>query len=160
MRISVGVIASLVFILLLGGVATSSIAEGKKTFSKQAKEKALRHQEKGCKLDDEGDFDNAISEYKKSLELDPENSDTLFNLGVLYLKVNKIEEGAKIFEKLSKMLPNDSEVFNLLGVAYSGVGKKAEAVKAWERSLSLKPDQQKVKDMITECRTASADVKK
>lgn len=160
MKKSVGLIVSLVAVFVFGGVATSSIAEGKKGISKQAKEKALLHQEKGCKLDDEGDSDNAISEYKKSLELDPENSDTLFNLGVLYLKVNKVEEGAKIFEKLSKMLPNDSEVFNLLGVAYSGVGKKAEAVNAWEKSLSLKPDQQKVKDMITECRTAAVDVKK
>jgi|SRR3990172_6516344 len=160
MKVSIGVIVSIITVLMFGGVATSSIAEGKKSLSKQAKEKAIQHQEKGCKLDDEGDFDNAISEYKKSLELDPENSDTLFNLGVLYLKVNKIEEGAKIFEKLSKVLPNDSEVFNLLGVAYSGVGKKAEAVKAWEKSLSLQPDQQKVKDMITECRTAAAEVKK
>lgn len=160
MKISVGVIISLFALMLFGGTATSSIAEAKKTFSKQAKERALQHQEKGCKLDDEGDFENAISEYKKSLELDSENADTLFNLGALYLKINKIEDGAKIFEKLSKMLPKDSEVFNLLGIAYSGVGKKAEAVKAWEKSLSLNPDQQKVKDMIAECRTAAADVKK
>lgn len=160
MKISVGIIASLVTILVFGSVATSSIAEGKKSLSKQAKEKAIEHQEKGSKYDDEGKFDESIAEYKKSLEYDSEDPNTLFNLGVIYLKTNKPGEGEKVFEKLSTILPKDSEVFNLLGVAYSGTGKKVEAVKAWEKSLALQPDQQKVKDMIAEIKTASNDVKK
>ena len=160
MKISIGIIVSIITLLMFGGVATSSIAEGKKSLSKQAKEKAILHQEKGSKLDDEGEFDSAVSEYKKSLELDPENPDTLFNLGVLYLKINKAEDGINIFEKLTKLLPKDNEVFNLLGIAYSGVGKKSEVVKVWEKSLSIQPDQQKVKEMIAEIRTASAEIKK
>lgn len=159
MKISVGVCVSLCTLLLLGGVATSSIAEGKKSISKQAKEKAIEHQEKGSKLDDEGDNAGAIEEYKKSLEYDSEDANTLFNLGVVYLKINKAEEAQKVFDKLAKILPNDCEVYNLLGVSYSGTGKKAEAIAAWEKSLALKPDQQKVKDMISECKTALSEKK-
>lgn len=157
MKISVGIIASLCAMLLFGGVATSSIAEGKKSLSKQAKEKAIEHQEKGSKLDDEGDTAGAVAEYKKSLEYDSEDPNTLFNLGTVYLKINQPAEGEKIFERLSKILPNDFEVFNLLGIANSGAGKKPEAIKAWERSLAINPDQQNVKDMITELKTLAAN---
>lgn len=157
MKISVGIIASLCALLLFGGVATSSIAEGKKSLSKQAKEKAVAHQEKGSKFDDEGDFAGAVDEYKKSLEYDSDDPNTLFNLGTVYLKTNQPSEGEKVFERLSKILPNDSEVFNLLGIAHSGAGNKPDAIKAWERSLALQPDQQKVKDMITEIKTVVAD---
>ncbi len=160
MKLSIGVIVSIISVLMFGGVATSSIAEGKKSLSKQAKEKAIQHQEKGSKFDDEGDFANAVIEYKKSLEYDSEDPNTLFNLGIVYLKINKPEEGEKVFERLTKLLPNDNEVFNLLGIAYSGAGKRSEAIKAWEKSLSIQPEQDKVKEMITEIKTASADMKK
>lgn len=156
MKKSVGVIVSLVAVFVFGGVATSSIAEGKKGISKQAKEKALYHQEQGNKYDDGGDFANAIAEYKKSLEYNPENPDTLFNLGTVYLKTNKPEEGEKVFERLSKLLPKDNEVLNLLGIAYSGNDKKSEAIKVWEKSLGINPDQPKVKDMISELKTTVA----
>jgi tetratricopeptide (TPR) repeat protein len=154
MKLSVGIVVSAIAVLLFGGVATSSIAESKKGISKAAKEKAIEHQEKGSKFDDEGDFQNAIVEYKKSLDYDPEDPNTLFNLGVIYLKVNKAPEAEKVFERLSKLLPKDTEVLNLLGVAYSGTGKKSEAVTIWEKSLKIEPEQPKVKDMIAELKTA------
>lgn len=157
MKISVGIIASLCAMLLFGGVATSSIAEGKKSLSKQAKEKCIEHQERGSKLDDEGDTAGAVAEYKKSLEYDADDPNTLFNIGIVYLKINQPSEAEKVFARLSKILPNDSEVFNLLGIAHSGAGNKPEAIKAWERSLSLQPDQQKVKDMITEIKSVVAE---
>ena len=150
MKISVGVVASLAAVLFFGGVATSSIAESKTTISKQAMEKALAHQERGNKFDDDGAFKNAISEYKSSLEFNPEDTNTLFNLGVVYLKVNESTNAVPILEKLSKLLPDDSEVYNLLGVAYSGAGKKSEAVSSWQKSLDLQPEQPKVKEMIAE----------
>lgn len=157
MKISVGVVVSLGALLLFGGVASSSIAEGKTSLSMQAKEKAIAHQEKGSTFDDEGNFAAAIEEFKKSLEYDSEEPNTLFNLGIVYLKTNKPSDAEKVFEKLSKILPNDSEVFNLLGIAHSGAENKQEAIQAWEKSLALQPDQQKVKDMITEMKTVAAN---
>lgn len=150
MKKTIGLLASVAGVLLFVGVATSSIAESKTTISKQAIANALAHQERGNKFDDDGDFKNAISEYKSSLEFNPEDTNTLFNLGVVYLKVNEAPNAVAVLEKLSKILPGDSEVFNILGVAYSGSGKKSEAVTSWQKSLELQPDQPKVKEMIAE----------
>lgn len=142
-------------IMLFVGVASSSIAEGE-TVSEEAQEKALKHQELGNRYDDQGEFDKAIDEYKKSLEYMSEDPNTLFNLGVVYLKTNKPMDGVEVFKKLNKLLPEDYEVYNLLGIAYSGAGKKPEAIEAWENSLSIQKDQPRVKEMIAELKTTLA----
>lgn len=154
-KISVCII-SISALLLLGGVATSSIAESKNTISKQAIEQALSHQKKGDSFDDKGEFKNAISEYLESLKYNPDDPNTLFNLGVVYLKVNQSPDAVGVFERLNRLLPTDPEVCNLMGVAYSGSGKKQEAIKSWEKSLSLQPEQEKVKEMITELKKTCA----
>lgn len=157
---SIGMVASLSVVVLFGGVATSSFAESKKTISKKAIEEAIEHQEKGNQLDDEGDLNGAIAEYNQSLHFNPDDPNTLFNLGVVYMKANNSPEAVKVFEKLSKLLPEDSEVCNLMGVALSGAGKKMEAIKSWEKSLSLQPDQEKVKEMISELKKTCAEEEK
>lgn len=154
-KMSVGII-SLSALLIFGGVATSSIAESKSTISKQAIEQALAHQQKGDRFDDQGEFKNAIAEYNESLKYNPDDPNTLFNLGVVYLKVNQSPDAVVIFERLNRLLPSDPEVCNLMGVAYSGTGKKQEAIKSWEKSLSLQPEQEKVKEMITELKKTCA----
>lgn len=157
---SIGMAVSLSVIILFGGIATSSFAGSKKAISKKAIEEAIEHQEKGNKLDDEGDLNGAIVEYNQSLHFNPDDPNTLFNLGVVYMKANNSPEAVKVFEKLSKLLPEDSEVCNLMGVALSGAGKKLEAIKSWEKSLSLQPDQEKVKEMISELKKTCAEEEK
>ena len=157
---SMSMVASLSVVILFGGVATSATAASKKTISKQAIEEAIAHQEKGNELDDEGDLNGAIAEYNQSLHFNPDDPNTLFNLGVVYMKANNSPEAVKVFEKLSKLLPEDSEVCNLMGVALSGAGKKMEAIKSWEKSLSLQPDQEKVKEMISELKKTCAEEEK
>lgn len=136
----------MVVFILAGGVnAGEKVSE----VSKQEAEKlALEHQTYGNKYDDNGKFKEAIGEYQKSLEYDPDNTDTLFNLAVVYLKVKKPTEAVVILEKLVKVSADDAEGYNLLGIAHRGCGKETEAKKAWEKSLKLNPDQPKVKEMM------------
>ncbi|MBI5047865.1 MAG: tetratricopeptide repeat protein [Deltaproteobacteria bacterium] len=126
---------------------------GEKTaaVSKQEAEKlAIEHQTYGNKYDDNGQFKEAIEEYKKSLEYVSDNAETLFNLAIVYLKANKPTEAAVTLEKLVKLSANDAEGYTLLGIAYRGCGKETEAKSAWERSLEINPDQPKVKEMLND----------
>lgn len=112
--------------------------------------KALQHQEKGNILDDEGKFTEAIEEYKKSLGYNPNDPATLFNLGVVYLKVNKPKEAITTLEKLVRLSPDDVEAYNLLGLAYRGDKREVDAQKVWEKSLSLNPNQPQLREMMKE----------
>lgn len=132
---------------LFGGWA----AAGEKTASlskEQAKKKAIEHQVRGSNLEDEGKFNDAITEYHESLKYSPDDINTLFNLGVVYLKANKASDAVAAFERIIKLAPKDTEAYNLLGIAYRGSGNETGAKKAWEKSLAIDPNQTQVKEMI------------
>ncbi|MBI5286420.1 MAG: tetratricopeptide repeat protein [Deltaproteobacteria bacterium] len=143
-----GLIVVVVALVFLAGpvLAGEKIA---KVTPEMAK-KALKHQEKGNMLDDEGKFSEAIEEYKKSLEYNPGDPATLFNLGVVYLKINKAKEAIPVFEKLVKISPDDFEAYNLLGLAYRGEKRETDAQKVWNKSLSINPTQPQVKEVMKE----------
>lgn len=113
---------------------------------------SLEHQTKGNVLDEQGNSKDAIEEYKAALNYNPNDTNTLFNMGTVYLKINRPEDAAKALEALLKIDNKDTEAYNLLGLAYRGCGKKDNAIKAWEKSLSLDPKQNMPKKFIEEAK--------
>jgi len=116
-------------------------------------ESSLQHQTRGNELDEQGNANDAIKEYEEALKYDPSDTNTLFNMGTVYLKINKPEDAAKAFESVVKIDTKDTEAYNLLGLAYRGCGKLNEAIKIWEKSLSINPDQSMPKKFIEEAKT-------
>ncbi len=149
-------VVSIITLLFLCGTPSASVAEGKHVVSEEAMEKAIKHQEMGSMYDDQGEIEKAIEEYRKSLSYNPEDPNTLFNLGYVYLKASQPAESVKLFTKLHEILPNDYEVCNLLGVSHSGAGNKLEAIQAWKESLKIEGNQPKVVEMIDEMKMACA----
>ncbi len=47
---------------------------------------------KGFEFKDQGNLDHAIAEFQKALELLPDNSEILNNIGVMFKMQNRIEE--------------------------------------------------------------------
>ena len=89
-------------------------------------------------------------EYKESLKYAPDDPNTNFNLGHVYLKTNHPEEAVKAFEKVIEIDPKDAESHNLLGIALRGCKKRKEAIMIWEKSLKINPNQPEVRQMIKE----------
>ena len=141
-----GAILGSIIVFLFTGMASASA--GEKISKEEAQKLALEHQNNGNRYDDNGKFKEAIAEYQQSLEYVPDDANTLFNLGVVYLKTNKPEEAVATFEKFVKVEGNDAEGYNLLGIAYRGSGKEKDAQSAWAKSLKINPDQPRVKEMM------------
>lgn len=127
-----------------------SAIQNKSIFETQGITIAKRCQLKGIELEKEGKIDQAIIEYKKSLEYCPEDTNTLFNLGGAYLQINKPIDALIVLQKLININPSDYEAFNLLGIAYSGTNNRKTAIILWKKSLVLNPNQPKVLEMIKE----------
>jgi tetratricopeptide (TPR) repeat protein len=114
---------------------------------------SLQHQTRGNDLDEQGNATEAIKEYEEALKYDPSDTNTLFNMGTVYLKINKPEEAAKAFESVVKKDKEDTEAYNLLGLAYRGCGKVNDAIKTWEKSLKINPEQSMPKKFIDEAKS-------
>jgi len=88
-----------------------------------------------------GDEDNAIQEYQKALELNPNNAEAHLKLGFLFYNVKKMnKKGMEHYYKAFKLNSNDPRILHDLGMALLHQGKLDEAIKYLSEALQLMPD--------------------
>ena len=51
-------------------------------------------------------YEDAIINYKKAIELSPDNATTFFHLGILYHDLNQYNEAIKSYKKAISINPN------------------------------------------------------
>ncbi len=93
----------------------------------------------GLKLAQEGKHAEAIEEFKKALERDPEQPNILGNMADSYSKIDKNEEALALYQKAVAISPNDAALQTNLGVMLSKLGKNAESQEAFKKAAALNP---------------------
>ena len=84
-------------------------------------------------------FDNAMADFSKAIELQPDNS-IYANRGDIYIAINEYE---KAVEEYSIAISKDSKnwvYYYTRGNGYTRLNKKAEAIADYETALSLTND--------------------
>lgn len=94
------------------------VAKGMKKYPSN---KNLQVYELNATLDSD-DFKDAIDKFEKAAVNDPKNSSILFNLGVLYDKINNFEKAKESYEKAIAISPDYSDAYFNLGVMYFNDG--------------------------------------
>jgi arylsulfatase A-like enzyme/Tfp pilus assembly protein PilF len=90
-----------------------------------------------------GEFDLAISEYKKEQETSPFNWNPDFNLGLLYTKAKDLEKAIQEFESCIEKNAEYAKAHIFLAKAYMDSGKDLnKAEKLAQQGLSLETDKQ------------------
>ncbi|MBA3065371.1 tetratricopeptide repeat protein [bacterium] len=92
----------------------------------------------------EPDFHEAVEDGKiialnASLAENPENYDTLYNLGWLYAKEKKWQKAADAFIKAVKIRPTPG-LWNNIGNIFFETGNRPKAIEAYKNALSLNPE--------------------
>ncbi len=72
---------------------------------------------------DKGDYENAISRLKSSLDLDSSFFETHYNLGIAYTQAEKYPEAVETFEKAIKIKPDFADTYYSLAVAQENYAK-------------------------------------
>jgi Tfp pilus assembly protein PilF len=86
-----------------------------------------------------GRYSDAVKEFKKALEIHPNDAVIYNKLGICYQRSQRIDDAERAFEAAVKINPNYAEVWNNLGAIEHGRGKYKQAIKAYEKAASLKP---------------------
>jgi Flp pilus assembly protein TadD len=79
---------------------------------------ARDHFRQGNEFSESGDFEAAVEEYKKALELEPENVDVMSNLGVTYYNLGQLDEAIEQYTKALELAPRDADIHSNLAAAY------------------------------------------
>ncbi len=86
-----------------------------------------------------GQYEHAISHYRRVLKLLPSHANTYGNLGVVLAAQGKIAEAVAHYQRALVLDPNHAEAHNNLGVALVAQGKFAEAIVHYQRAIALQP---------------------
>lgn len=72
---------------------------------------------------DKGDFENAISRLKSSIDLDSTIFETHYNLGIAYTQAEKYPEAVETFKNAIKLKPDFADTYYSLAVAQENYAK-------------------------------------
>jgi Flp pilus assembly protein TadD len=85
-------------------------------------------------LERQGNFDPAISAYRKAIELSPTAPEPAYHLGLVYTQQRKTKEARAAFEQAIKVDPNYAEAHYNLGSLLFTQGDLNGALNAFRRS--------------------------
>jgi tetratricopeptide (TPR) repeat protein len=83
------------------------------------------------------EYDSAIGQLQKTLELDPSFATAREYLGLVYLQKSMYKESILEFEKSLQMSPDSPDAMWKLGYAYGVTGRRVEAVQVLGRLNQL-----------------------
>ncbi|MCD6327375.1 tetratricopeptide repeat protein [bacterium] len=89
-----------------------------------------------------GNLSQAIQAYRRIIEIQPNDAETIVAMGVLLDKTGASDEAESAFRRAIALAPNSAEAHNALGVAYAKRKDYKSARKEWEAALRLKPESQ------------------
>ena len=102
---------------------------------------AIVHNALGNIYADKGEYEFALAEFKKVIELDPDFAAAHFNLGAVYYNLKKYEESVREFEIVKADFPKDWEVYFYLGLAYRKINNEEQALINLLKAAFLAPQE-------------------
>ena len=87
----------------------------------------------------EKNFSEAVGDFSKSLELDPDCVQCQHNLGVGYLESGRLSDGLEALTIVIKKAPESDMAFNHRGLVYSRLGQYDNAIADFTSAIDLNP---------------------
>ena len=87
-----------------------------------------------------GEPDKAIENYKISITLAPDDTNSFFNLGMAYFNKKEFNETIKYFKLALELNPQDAVIYNKLGAVYRYNKEYNEAIKCYNKAIEIFPD--------------------
>ncbi len=92
----------------------------------------------GVAYHNKGMYDEAIVEYKKAIEMNPEHSSAYYALGVAYSYGKKMyDEAIVAYRKAIEIDPSSAKAHCYLGVAYHNKGMYDEAIVEYKKAIEI-----------------------
>lgn len=91
-------------------------------------------------LVNKGQYTAAIPEWKKALEMQPDDAGAHFNFGETLIRAGRTVDGVAQLEESIRLNPHFAEAHNNLGVALGRLGRNAEAEQHLRLAIDENPD--------------------
>jgi Flp pilus assembly protein TadD len=112
---------------------------GLSAFTWAASIKAVSSNEAGGNYFRQGRFAEAVAEFKKALQEDPNYLPAQVNLAYAYERMNRFDEAIQEYQVALVLMPDSFFVRNNLGVLYDKKGRYDDAIAEFEGALKSEP---------------------
>jgi tetratricopeptide (TPR) repeat protein len=90
--------------------------------------------------DEAGQYDKAIEAARKIIEFNPKNELAFFNLGIMFLKLQRYDEAVGAFKDALDLKPGYASALYNIGYSYSLANKYKEAVEGFQKYAEFMPE--------------------
>jgi tetratricopeptide (TPR) repeat protein len=104
-----------------------------------ASPEAIRRNNFGADLVKQGKLEDALKDFQRAVEIDPDYAAAQLNLAYTYDRLGRADEAMAAYQKAIALEPGNGYAHNNLGTIYDKKGRYAEAVEAYAKALALDP---------------------
>jgi tetratricopeptide (TPR) repeat protein len=108
----------------------------------------------------QGKTDDAIAEWKRALDLSPEDDRANSNLALLLVAAGRFDEAVPHFETTLRVNPAYPDGHSNLGVALAGTGNSEDAIREFEKALEINPSSAEAHNDLGRALEAKGDLDK
>ncbi len=96
--------------------------------------------DKGVSLFKQGEYQQAVDEFSKLIQLAPDNADAYKNRGVSYMKQEKFDSAIQDFETAKRLFPELKGLYSNLGVAWYYKKEYEKAIENYDLEIEMAPE--------------------
>ena len=104
-----------------------------------APQSARAHDNLGLAYIQRGEYDLALAEFKRTLELHPQYYLAYYNAGVVHQLRGDLDKARSSYEECIKISPSYFRAYFNVGIVYKKIGELDRAISAYEKAVSLDP---------------------
>ncbi len=117
---------------------------GGESNEKAKKELAGIYLSLGDKFYDEGKNEEALVQYKKVMDLEPQNFDAVFNSGLIYFETEKSKQAREFLALAGEINPNYAMIYYMLGVLSDKEKDYVSAIENYRKFIELDSENENV----------------
>ena len=103
------------------------------------KDAAEKYFTSGLKKHEQGDFEGAIADYNKAIELNPKDVRAYYNRGVAKKTLKQYKEAIADYDKAIELNPEDAQAYYNRGNAKHHLKQYKEAIADYDKAIELNP---------------------
>ena len=151
MRERVTKVAFMSFItLLLVALPLISACGGNGEEAATPADEAKQHYNKGVEYGQQGRFDDAIAEYSKAIELDPNLAEAYGNRGNAWRALGEVQRAIADYAEAILLNPQDAGAYAGRALAYTSLGKDRSAEQDIDKAVELGFDAELLRTWVEE----------
>ena len=123
---------------MLNGLISSKV-KSTQPISPARRKRNERRLQQALEAHRQGQFDQALANYQRVVDTDPDNALALHHIGLIRHLQGELSDAVQWLKRAGAANPDDSSVHNNLGNMLMEMGRRIEAIAAYQRCLKADP---------------------